>query len=116
MNNPFFQPNVVLSEPPSDTLRQSCPQARFGGFCGVRIQPECLRIASDGTVRVSLSTTARVWFEAISRFGEVLHLTRNPVAVMGKLAQIPMLDDWRNPVLPPLRLRQHPASMKDRRR
>jgi hypothetical protein len=41
-----------------------------------------------------------VWFDAISRFGEVLRLTRNPVAVMGKLAQIPMLDDWRNPVLP----------------
>ncbi len=100
MNDPLFHLDDRFAGHGQTGYCQGCPQARTGGFCGARIQPECLRIASDGTVRVSLAVSARVWFEAISRLGEVLHLTRNPVAIMGNLGPAPVLEDWRNPVLP----------------
>lgn len=96
MNNPFFQPDIVLSLPPSDTLCQNCPQARHGGFCGARTHPDCLRIDRNGTVRVSLSASPQAWFEAISQFGEVLHLTRNPVGVLGRLGNAPVLTGVQN--------------------
>lgn len=100
MSDPFFYLDNRLVGSDQTNLCRGCPQARTGGFCGVRIQPECLRIASDGTVRVSLAAPAQTWFDAISRLGEVLHLTRNPVTVMACLGQAPALDDWQNPVLP----------------
>jgi hypothetical protein len=100
MNDPFFHLDDRFVGHGWTNYCQGCPQTRTGGFCGVRIQPECLRIASDGTVRVSLAPSAQVWFDAISRLGEVLHLTRNPVAVMGSLGQAPVLDEWQNPSLP----------------
>lgn len=77
-----------------------CPQSAHGGFCGVRIQPDCLRIDANGVVRVSLSATARAWFETLAELGEVLHLTRNSVSILGRLGQMPVLEDWRNAAFP----------------
>jgi len=98
--DPFFQPDVDFARQASIEYCQSCPQARSGGFCGVRIQPDCLRIDATGAVRVSVSVTARAWFEMLSQLGEVLHLARNSVVVLGRLDQMPTVDDWRNTVLP----------------
>lgn len=100
MSDPFFHPGNGFSGRPRTNRGQGRPRPRAGGFCGARIQPECLQIASDGTVRVSLATSAQSWFGVISRLGEVLHLTRNTVGVMGKLGPAPALEDWRNPSLP----------------
>lgn len=97
---PFFRTDEYLDSYAHSQTCETCPQATNGGFCGARIQPRCLRIDSVGTVRVSLSATARSWFDTVSQFGEVLHMSRNPVAVMGKLGQAPILNDWRNYVLP----------------
>lgn len=66
----------------------------------MRIQPDCLRIDANGVVRVRLSATARAWFETLAELGEVLHLTRNPVSVLGRLGQMPVLEDWRNAAFP----------------
>jgi hypothetical protein len=100
MNDPFFQAMVAPVGHSTFEYCQSCPQAMRGGFCGARIHPDCLRIDNRGTVRVSLSATAQTWFETIAQFGEVLHLTRNPVAVLGRLGRLPMLDNWQNKALP----------------
>jgi hypothetical protein len=72
----------------------------MGGFCGARIQPDCLRIDSSGVVRVSLSVPAHTWFETLASFGDVLHLTRAPAAVLGQLGEMPAVQDWRNQALP----------------
>lgn len=98
--DPFFRPDVEFAHESSTEFCELCPQATTGGFCGARIQPDCLRIDSSGVVRVSLSATARTWFETLVQLGEVLHLTRNPVAVLGRLGRMPELKDWRNVVLP----------------
>ncbi len=75
--------------------------ARAAGlFCGVKIHPDCLHIGADGAVRVSLSVPAENWFRTLCQLGEVLHLTRNPVAVLGTIGALPELADWANPVLP----------------
>lgn len=51
-------------------------------------------------MRVSLSAPPEAWFAMLHQLGEVLHLTRNPVAVLGAIAPLPELTDWRNPALP----------------
>lgn len=99
-SDPFFWSRTDFSSQIPKNFCKACPQSRIGGFCGVRIQPECLRIDLNGVVRVRLFTSARTWFDTLAQFEEVLHLTRNPVAVLGKLGQMPPLEDWRNPVLP----------------
>lgn len=66
----------------------------------MRIQPDCLRIEATSVVRLSLSATTRDWFETLAELGEVLHLTRNPVAVLGRLGEMPVLEDWRNAAFP----------------
>lgn len=96
--DPFFRSDVTFAEPSAEYC-QTCPQATSGGFCGARIQPDCLRIDANGVVRVSLSAPARTWFETLAQLGEVLHLTRNPVAVLARLGQMPLIEDWRNIVL-----------------
>lgn len=73
---------------------------RAGGFCGVWIEPECLRITSDGMVRVALSVSAEDWFTGLTRWGEVWHVTRNSVVVLGQRSRAPVLEDWRDPVRP----------------
>lgn len=98
--DPFFRSDVSCSDEPLADYCETCPQATPGGFCGARIQPDCLRIDSNGVVRVSLSATARTWFEMLRQLGEVLHLTRNSMAVLGRLSQMPAVEDWRNAVLP----------------
>lgn len=98
--DPFFRPDVdFVSQSPADYCR-TCPQSAHGGFCGVRIQPDCLRIDANGVVRVSLSATARAWFETLADLGEVLHLSRNSVSVLGRLGRMPVLEDWRNAAFP----------------
>jgi hypothetical protein len=59
------------------------------GFCGLPIRPDCLRIDSTGVVRVSLSSTAPEWFEMLTQLGEGLHLTRNPITILGELSKVP---------------------------
>lgn len=98
--DPFFRPDVDFVSQSSADYCRMCPQSVQGGFCGVRIQPDCLRIDANGVVRVSLSSTARAWFETLAGLGEVLHLTRNAVAVLGRLGQMPVLQDWRNAAFP----------------
>ena len=87
-----------------DLISRPGPAARLvnesGLFCGAKIHPDCLHIGADGSVRVSLSLPAEIWFRTICQLGEVLHLTRNPVAVLGMIAPLPELTDWSNPVLP----------------
>lgn len=97
---PFFHADKDFNHETLTGFCQGCPQTRPGAFCGARIQPDCLRIDTNGIVRVSLATTAQTWFNTLSQLGEVLHLTRNPVAVLGKLGPVPALEDWRNYVLP----------------
>lgn len=97
--DPFFQLDSAYTGNMLENHCRNCPQTH-GGFCGVRISPDCLRIDLQGLVRASLSVTARTWFDMLAQLSEVLHLTRNSVAVMGALGRIPALEDWRNPVLP----------------
>jgi hypothetical protein len=93
----FFHSAIESAAAPASDGCQSCPR---GGFCGARIHPDCLRIDPGGTVRVSLAAAATAWFETLARLGETLHLTRNRVAVLGRLEQFPALTDWRNPLMP----------------
>ena len=86
--------NVAGSKSPSPFASES------GGFCGACILPECLRIAPDGSVQVALAAPANDWFEFIASLGEVLHLTRNGVSVVGQFGPLPRLKDWHDPVLP----------------
>lgn len=95
MSIPFFQPNAARFTPALDALCRSCPQAQRGGFCGARIHPDCLRIDREGTVRVSLSAPPQTWFKTICEFGEVLHMTRNPIGVLGRMGNVPTLRHWR---------------------
>lgn len=97
--DPFFEREITFNRRIPQDACQFCPRST-GGFCGARIQPDCLHIDGKGTVRVGISATAAEWFEAGQSLGEVLHLTRNPVAVLARLGSIPSLIDWRNPVLP----------------
>lgn len=73
---------------------------RAGGFCGVWIEPECLRITSDGKVRVALSVSAEEWFAGLRILGDLWHVTRNSVAVMGQRTRAPVLTDWGDAVRP----------------
>ncbi len=100
MNAQFFQPDVATANSSPDDYCQACPQAIRGGFCGARIHPDCLRIDSRGGVRVSLSASPQTWFATISQFDEVLHLTRNRVAVFGQLGNSPVLGQWHRSPLP----------------
>ena len=98
--DPFFRPDVDFATQSTADYCRTCPQSVHGGFCGVRIQPDCLRIDANGVVRVSLSATARTWFDTLADLGEVLHLTRNSVSVLGRLGQMPVLENWRNAAFP----------------
>jgi hypothetical protein len=98
--DPFFEPDLASNPRLGDDRCRLCPQSLAGGFCGARILPDCLHIDQKGTVRVGISATAAEWFETLGSLGEVLHLTRNPVAVLARLGAAPSLVDWRNPVLP----------------
>ena len=95
--DPFFQPDAYPAFA-SCSEAQGCNAA--GGFCGACIDPECLRVDPDGSVRVGLSTTPEEWFAVLHALGPVLHLTRNTVAVLGQIASVPALTDWRKPSLP----------------
>lgn len=72
----------------------------MNGFSGVRIKPECLRIGTDGSVRVRVSASAQEWFATLHQLGETLQLTRNRMAVLGQIGSVPPLTDWRNTLLP----------------
>ncbi len=100
MNAPFFQHDAVTGYPSSGDFCRACPEVQHGGFCGARIHPDCLRIDSQGTVRVSIAASPQTWFKTISQFGEVLHLTRNPVGVLGQLGNPPTLQHWQRSPLP----------------
>jgi len=98
--DPFSEPGTELNEcEPGNSGRSHVPTLS-GGFCGVRIRPNCLHIDGGGMVRVGIAATPQEWFETIAQMGEMLHLTSNAVAVMGKFGAAPALADWRNPVLP----------------
>jgi len=97
--DPFFQSNLIWSPSVGD-CEARCPQSGRGGFCGVSIHPACLRIGRDGSVRVGLSATPQDWFGMLSGLGDVLHLTRNHLAVLGQIGPVPEVNDWRQPVLP----------------
>ncbi|HVY72208.1 MAG TPA: hypothetical protein VHH73_19905 [Verrucomicrobiae bacterium] len=96
-SDPFFRLDEDIERQRADTWR---PLKDHESRDEERIQPHCLRIDPGGVVRVGLSTTPRAWFERLSLFGEVLHLTRNPIAVLGKLGPVPKLNNWLNPVTP----------------
>lgn len=99
--DPFFQLDALRADHQSSAgCEQKCPFAERGCFCGARIHAECLHIGADNSVRVSLAAAPEEWFAVLHELGEVLHLTRNNVAVLGQLGPLPPLCDWRNPVLP----------------
>jgi len=98
--DPFFKTQAGTTSRNLDDECQHCPQLWSGGFCGARIQADCLHIGSDDTVRVGISASPTEWFEAVHSLGELLHLTRNPVAVLGKVGAAPTLADRRSPVRP----------------
>lgn len=95
--DPFFR---TLQAETAARCEKFCPLGVGGCFCGARIHPECLHIDADGAVRVSLSAPAETWFNTLHELGEVLHLARNQIAVLGAISPLPALADWRNPVLP----------------
>jgi len=96
MNKSFFQPEVDLFDPLPVSPCEACPQTHRGGFCGARIHPDCLRIDREGTVRVSLSASPEAWFETITQLGEVLHVTRNPVGVLHRMGNAPVIRCFQN--------------------
>jgi hypothetical protein len=98
--DPFFQTSAFAAQQVFAQCRRHCRCRGQSGFCGACIHPECLRLGSDGSVRVGLSAAPEEWFGTLSALGSVLHLTRNRVAVLGQIAPVPALQDWRNPVLP----------------
>jgi hypothetical protein len=99
--DPFFRLDSTKSLcQPISSCQSYCRGAAPGGFCGARIHPDCLRISDDGLVSVGLSAPARTWFTTMVQLGDVLELTRNPVAVMGQLGAMPELTDWHSSVLP----------------
>jgi hypothetical protein len=94
MNNPLhplFRPEVLSFESACSTPRPARARAQRGGFCGARIHPQCLRIDPQGTVCVCLAAPTESWFDLLSQLGEVLHLTRNPIGVLGRLGKAPKL-------------------------
>ena len=99
----FFRGGSLEPGLVAETCSPSCPGARPGGFCGVRIEPECLRIDRQGKVRVGLSASPGQWFGFLAGLGETLHFKRNPVAVLGRRGRFPLLDDWSHPELPAAR-------------
>ncbi|MGC3960536.1 MAG: hypothetical protein QM813_22175 [Verrucomicrobiota bacterium] len=98
--DPFFQSNAFAAQQLFAQCRRHCRCRGQNGFCGACIHPECLRLGVDGSVRVGLSAVPEDWFAALTALGSVLQLTRNNVAVLGQIATVPVLQDWRNPVLP----------------
>jgi hypothetical protein len=98
--DPFFQSNAFAAQQVFAQCNLHCRCRGQSGFCGACIHPECLRLGADGSVRVALSAAPEDWFAALTALGSVLQLTRNNVAVLGQIAPIPALHDWRNPVLP----------------
>lgn len=97
--DPFFRLETLQAEAAA-RCEKFCPLGLGGCFCGARIHADCLHIGSDGSVRVSLSAPAEEWFNTLHELGEVLHLSRNHIAVLGTISPLPALADWRNPVLP----------------
>lgn len=98
--DPFFQPDSPPAIQAYEYCALHCHCRDQGGFCGARIHPVCLRLGGDGSVRVGLSASPEDWFASLNALGNVLHLTPNKVAVLGQIAPVPALQDWRNPVLP----------------
>lgn len=98
--DPFFQSNAFAAQQGFAQCSLLCRCRGQSGFCGACIHPECLRLGADGSVRVGLSVAPEDWFAALTALGNVLHLTRNNVAVLGQIAPVPALQDWRHPVLP----------------
>jgi hypothetical protein len=93
-SDPFFRLEAERGGRSSADSPAACP------WSGARIQPECLRIENNGRVRVALSMPAKKWFDLLNKLGETVQLSRNAVAVLGKLGATPEIADWRNPVLP----------------
>jgi len=100
MNDLLSQREAVRADLSMSRPRPSCPQPERGGFCVARIHPKCLRIDSQGTVRVSLAASPQVWFETLSRLGEVLHVTRNPISGLTRRGRLPCLGPWPDSPLP----------------
>ncbi len=98
--DPFFNPESNASFHLLAECQQICPASRVGGFCGARIHPDCLRIGSDGVVRVGLSVSAEALFAVLAKLGDVLNMARNPLGVLGQIGPAPELVDWRNQTLP----------------
>jgi putative heme degradation protein len=99
--DPFFHLDDLDAMVPSSLdCTRICPRAGQSGFSSARIHPDCLHIENNGTVRVGLSVPAVEWFAILSGLGETLSLSRNSLAVLGQLGGVPVLDDWRNGVLP----------------
>jgi hypothetical protein len=97
--DPFFHNSEDFSSSLLD-CPQACRWSRPGGFCGARIDSQCLRISEGGIVRVGLATSPQIWFGTLSQLGSVLHMSRNAVAVLGEINSFPPLTNWYNPVLP----------------
>lgn len=102
MHVSFYRPDAAGRFPFPTAFCKACPYAQHRGFCGARVQPECLHIDPAGTVRVVLSASPREWFGTIAHLGEVLHLARNSVGVLGRLgrAPAPMLGPGQDSLLP----------------
>jgi hypothetical protein len=91
MNDPFFLPELVSNTTACALSHSDSSLKSGGGFCGTQIHSDCLRIDHPGTVRVSLSAPPAVWFETLSRLGEVLYLSRNSIGILGQLKKLPMV-------------------------
>ena len=98
--DPFFLADPLGASRIPDPCPPACPGTRPGGFCGLRIEPDCLRIGNDSTARVGLAATPDAWFKFLADLGQLLSLTYNPVATLAILGAGPTVEDWSDPVLP----------------
>jgi hypothetical protein len=84
MNAPFFQLDAAADAFAPAEICRVCPMIREGDFCGSPIHPDCLRVDTQGTVRVALTASPQRWFTFIAQLGEVFHLTSNPIGTLGQ--------------------------------
>lgn len=98
--DPFFRSHLEQSRKLLNVSSGCDHRASHGGFCGARIDSNCLGIDANGSVRVGLSASIEEWFAFLSGLGNMLRTSYNGTAILDQFSPVPALMNHGHHVLP----------------